>query len=349
MPRLFHANFHFETELAGGTAPQPRGGSHGEPDRRGAWLAVARPGDMVVGPEGVPCVVGEVPAGGEPLAASLEPFRGCPGRQYEFVPWGWSRAATKAGRSHGCSVTAPPLEVVERVNRRSFRATLEQELAIAPEGLCVARSFEEVSHAVARIVALRPPDEERRYDWVLQAEYGMAGREAVRGIGALDDPRLAGWVAKRLARSGVVVVEPWLSSRMEGSVHFDIPLNGPPVCLGVVGLTADATGTYRSSRVGDPSVEARFASAVEVGGEVGGEVAERLQRLGYWGPLGLDVMDVSAGRSEAPGRIRPLQDLNARWTMGRLAWEWWRRQSQPSTREWSPPTSWPPVVQGAGG
>jgi hypothetical protein len=46
-------------------------------------------------------------------------------------------------------------------------------------------------------------------------------------------------------------------------------------------------------------------------------LATRLQKLGYFGPLGVDAMQYrdDAGR----GRLRRLQDINARYTMGRLA------------------------------
>jgi hypothetical protein len=46
-------------------------------------------------------------------------------------------------------------------------------------------------------------------------------------------------------------------------------------------------------------------------------VAGTLQRLGYFGPLGIDAMRYRDDTGEI--RLRPLQDLNARCTMGRLA------------------------------
>jgi hypothetical protein len=49
-------------------------------------------------------------------------------------------------------------------------------------------------------------------------------------------------------------------------------------------------------------------------------VLERVQILGYTGPVGIDAMKYRDSRGQV--RIRPLQDINARWTMGRLALGW---------------------------
>ncbi|OYW15327.1 MAG: hypothetical protein B7Z55_15100, partial [Planctomycetales bacterium 12-60-4] len=48
-----------------------------------------------------------------------------------------------------------------------------------------------------------------------------------------------------------------------------------------------------------------------------------LQAAGYFGPVGIDAM----WYRDANGKLacRPLQDINARWTMGRLALGWRRR------------------------
>jgi hypothetical protein len=51
--------------------------------------------------------------------------------------------------------------------------------------------------------------------------------------------------------------------------------------------------------------------------DIGMHVALTLQRLGYFGPLGIDAMQNRDDAGEI--RLRPLQDLNARYTMGRLA------------------------------
>jgi hypothetical protein len=50
--------------------------------------------------------------------------------------------------------------------------------------------------------------------------------------------------------------------------------------------------------------------------------ARRLHGLGYFGPLGIDAMRYRA--ADGSIRLRSLQDINARWTMGRLSLGWQR-------------------------
>ena len=50
--------------------------------------------------------------------------------------------------------------------------------------------------------------------------------------------------------------------------------------------------------------------------------AHSVQQLGYFGPLGIDAMLYET--PDGQRRWRPLQDINARWTMGRVALGWKR-------------------------
>ena len=71
---------------------------------------------------------------------------------------------------------------------------------------------------------------------------------------------------------------------------------------------------YRGSRF-DPAAEweTDWSEAVRICQIA----AKRIQSLGYFGPLGIDA----AWYRDSDGRLklRPLQDINARWTMGRLS------------------------------
>ncbi|MBI5760512.1 MAG: hypothetical protein HZA46_18510 [Planctomycetales bacterium] len=51
-------------------------------------------------------------------------------------------------------------------------------------------------------------------------------------------------------------------------------------------------------------------------------VAREVQRRGYFGPLGIDAMLFRDDAGQT--RLRPIQDVNARYTMGRLALGWRR-------------------------
>jgi hypothetical protein len=108
--------------------------------------------------------------------------------------------------------------------------------------------------------------------------------------------------------------EPWLHRVAEAGLQFSIPKSGEPVLEGITPMFADASGVYRGSRFHfDPAAEDDWARAVEVGRRA----AACAQEVGYFGPLGIDAMMYQT--EERQMRIRPLQDVNARFTMGRLA------------------------------
>ena len=335
MPRLFLGNFDFEGELRLGRRTDDLPAGRIARALRGVWLSMAEPGDVVIGPDDRAWQVGEpVAADSVELspAPSLLPWTPRPSPRFDWTPWGWSQAAVTAARGWPARVAAPPLEAVAQVNRRSFRARLELELGLAPAGLAICRTPADVSRALAVIhenrytlsstTSTTSADSSEsavspRYDWVIKAEYGMAGRQAIRGGGPVLSPRDENWLAHRLKESGAVVVEPWLVAASEGSLQFDLPLDGEPRLRGMTRQSVDATGVYRGSlagRRGDgSSIADRYAPALPAGLEI----ARRVQAAGYAGPLGIDVMEYTA--ADGSRAIRVLQDLNARYSMGYLA------------------------------
>jgi hypothetical protein len=135
----------------------------------------------------------------------------------------------------------------------------------------------------------------------------------------MPDERVRNWIAERIRRDGAVVVEPWLTIAAEGGAQWLLPAEGEPAWLGLTELEVDQRGQPRgcwtaakpgSLWTDDWQSKARKATR---------RVARRVQADGYFGPLGIDVALIGEEGSEL--RLRSLQDLNARWTMGRLALE----------------------------
>jgi hypothetical protein len=126
----------------------------------------------------------------------------------------------------------------------------------------------------------------------------------------------AAWAAKRFNAGQRLFLEPWVHSLGEAGLQFDVPKRGAgdPCLIGVAPLLTDATGAYRGSRFDPLASVALDWSQAEDAGLV---AAKRAQSLGYFGPFGIDAMWYR-NRDGSPG-LRPLQDINARWTMGRLS------------------------------
>lgn len=237
-----------------------------------------------------------------------------------LTPWGWSSAAFETAGSLGIREKAPDLDIVRKVNRRSFRLQLERELEIALPHAGLIRSERDLEEALAKF---QPTQK-----WVLKAEFGMSGRERILGRGSEITAAARNWMNGRLNPDRPLTFEPWLDAIREAGICFEIPFDAPPRYVGLAQLLTDAGGTYCGSRFGHPRDSLDWQIAIEAGFKV----AAVLRDAGYFGPLGIDAMQYR-DRDGSP-RIRPLQDLNARLTMGRLAIEWLNRLDPHECGSW---------------
>lgn len=320
MPRLFFGNFDFEHELAGledakaARADDILGGRRRTEGRQTraelawAWVAIAEADDFVVAPAEIrPDEFAALAELGVPIPQFLNNNRDIAAlRDVELVPWGWTNSLVSIGKSRGFRCLAPPAEVVRCVNSRAFRLELEREWNVGLPGAAAVGSISELESLLSK-------EGGRARGWLFKANFGMSGRESLRGRGTVLDAQSRNWVQKRLS-GGPVVFEPIVERIAEAGIQIEIPQVGTPELIGVTPLLVDQSGTYRGSRFAcSPDDIQVWQPAIETGLKT----AEHLQRLGYFGPLGIDAMQYRD--EEGHVKVRPLQDLNARWTMGRLA------------------------------
>jgi hypothetical protein len=288
-----------------------------------SWLPLVRPGDLVLG---VASSTQAISATSEMWFPCLPPDRlqgldfhtQCPPElSGTLVPWGWTPAARdlaeRLAKRWGHSLKIPPLMEVSQVNSRVQRWQWEQELGLALPGSRVIDSLSDFPSALRDL-----PDSAA--GWILKANFGMSGREAIRGVGDKVTEPQRRFFEQRLAATGPLVLEPLLDAMAEAGVQWELSQNGTIALVGVAEQVA-AGGSWQGSGWSSEPVPAAWREAVEATRLV----AQKVSAAGYFGPLGIDVMRYrdAAGHE----RLRPLQDLNARFTMGRLALGW---------RDWLP-------------
>ncbi len=314
MKRLFVGNFEFEHQLA--ERLQSLGLSSTKRvavELASAWLGIAQDHDAVWMPaapdadfpaemeaEGFPKVhwVSRLAELGE--LGEITPLCCC--------PWGWSaEIANWADRQH-LTGNPPPLDAVIALNSRRFSFALETELHAGLDQTVQVASIEQWAAALKSFAG-----EEL---WVIKSEFGMSARERLLGRGPTIGENQKTWASKRFRLGQVLFLEPWVTAIEEAGLQFEVPPlgQGDPCCLGITPLFTDDAGGYRGSRfdlIRKPELDWSRAE------EIGQIVAERAQGLGYFGPLGIDAMWYRD--REGTPTLRPLQDVNARWTMGRLS------------------------------
>lgn len=345
MSRLVLANLHGEALLAGGTAfgrgvgPGARQGALprtllqrlsatgtllrvfcGAADR--LWTPL--PVDRSCLPDVLDC---ETPAlvDGEPPCV-------LPGEQ--LVPWMASPV--------GDCVADAEVAVARRVCHRGYGVALSERLGLAVPGARMMSSVDDLAQHLADGGARAAPDGR----WLLKPPYSAAGR------GQLLAPDAEAWsspswrerVAAAFDRHGELLFEPWLDR-----VH-DLGCRGEVVgervnVLGVHGLVVGATGHFAgvvvapadrvSGSAPSPALgmasrrDAAFAPGAIAGLtravadeliEVTRQVGQALAASGHQGPYGVDAFTHCRANGEVT--LRPLCEINARLTFGRVAAEW---------------------------
>lgn len=314
MRRFFLGNYDFEHQLAGEVYAMP-GGSTPTINAMFAscWIGLAEDGDLISLPgrlspdfnfylreAGLPCVEFSPGWPNQSQAAEIE-----------LVPWGWSSEVKEIAARKGFEIDAPEASAVQTVNSRRFSFACEQEWELALPGSQQVHDLDELQSAIKEL--LQHP-ECQGHGWVVKADYSMSARERMLGQGKEITETVRSWAEKRFTMQQPLFLEPWVNRQDEAGLQFFIPREGAPQWIGLAPLVCDARGKYRGSRI---SVDAQTEEEWQPAIEVGHRVAERVQQTGYFGPLGIDAMCYA----DAQGTLkwRPIQDVNARYTMGRLA------------------------------
>lgn len=313
MPRLFVGNFDFEQELASGShRPSSRALRRMSAERAVCWISLAEDGDWIWTPEPIAEDFWEsLAAQGLPRVHGVVDWKSVTASVSEVIAWGclpWTRAFNRA-------MAYPTDSAVLHANSRTWSFALEHQMGVALPGAARLERIEEFSETVRRS-ADELGESAAEHGWVIKANFGMAARERLLGNGPMLNSAQQNWICRRLATNGAVFFEPWLRRRAEVGIQWTLPPlgEGQSKLEGLTPLLCDSQGGYRGSEFSlDASIPGEWQRAVEVCEQA----ATRLQSLGYFGPLGIDaaIYEDSAGNAIA----RPLQDVNARFTMGRLA------------------------------
>jgi hypothetical protein len=336
MPRLWIGNFEFEHRLADPDRTLPAKLQRLNAELAPVWLSVAEDGDAIWMPEPVPLDFWEtMAAAGFPRVTPVADWRAHVA-DYEPTPWGWTPELLDVAARAAPQRVLPSMHSVRTANSRRWSFAWETKWQIGLPHAAACESVDNVQRAIASLP-------ESAAGWVVKAEFGMSGRERLLGRGSPNEA-MAAWLQRRLRTDGVVFFEPWVNCIAEAGMLFEVPATDPPQLIGVAEMLPSAQGQYAGSVFAGTS-QTNWSTAVDVSHRA----AVELQRLGYVGPLGIDAMWYRTADGELA--LRPLQDVNARWTMGRLALGWRRFFPDATLGVWahlaSGGTSVPPVIPAA--
>lgn len=276
-------------------------------------------------------------------------------------PWGWSPAAAAWAEPLFGQLPPNAVQRPKTVWHEGVRALYSKAWSAAFLGRFLEAHPEEaarlcepgavgvacVSAAEAETAAVRIR-EARGTGVLVKAAFGAAGQDQVR----LSAPPAPLWrdgaqrrhVERLLGEQGTLVVEPLLDRVLDFGFQLDVPVSGDVRFTGLSRFVTDGRGQYLGSFVhpldaglGDRERGLLCGDGRDLGyleriaGALADPLAAELAPAGYSGPLGIDAMVYREGDGL---RLKPVVEVNPRYTMGRVALAMARRVSAARTALW---------------
>ncbi|WP_437188349.1 hypothetical protein SH668x_001793 [Planctomicrobium sp. SH668] len=311
MSRLFFGNFAFEDGIDPGRNAT-RQVIRLEAELACIWLAVADDGDLIFTRSKLPeSFWDEMQRFGLPKVIPVTAEQLPNFHPDEIVPWGWTPQVLRLASSLRLPIVAPEQDVIWNANsRRSAFLHCQANNQLLP-GESIAATTQEALAAISRIL-------DSSSEWLVKPVQGQSGRGHLRGKDLPTEKELS-TLQRLLERQKYLHIEPVLEVEMELGSQWEIPQQGEPRILGITQLFSDPRGGYSGTKV---PPEAKFEPFRQQLIREQENFARELQRSLYFGPVGIDAMIF---KSQNGLILRSIQDVNARWTMGRIAWEWSQR------------------------
>jgi hypothetical protein len=195
------------------------------------------------------------------------------------------------------------------------------------------RSLEE---ALAVIAGIRSRGQ---LNVVVKQAFGVAGGNALRLLEPCVLEAQLRWMRHAFAQKRELVVEPWLNRLQDFSIQLEMTPKGLKL-YGFTGLVSDARGQFVANFAEShfhqripTRVAAQFRQPMDVSGQlldfydlVFECLEAELRALDFIGPLGLDAFVYKD--SVGAVRLKPVVEINPRYTMGRVLVELMRQTSQ---------------------
>ena len=200
---------------------------------------------------------------------------------------------------------------------------------------CAVSSIKEALVAIAKIRA------RGHHKVVVKEAFGVAGSNALRLFEPEILPAQRRWLENAFARRRGLVVEPWLEREADFSVQLEMSAQGLKLC-GYTGLLTDARGQFVAN-FAEPhhhkripvNIVSLFRAPADISGrllkfygEIFAALENELRRADFTGPVGIDAF-VYRDASGAV-KLKPIVEINPRYTMGRALVELMRQTCQNS-------------------
>lgn len=171
---------------------------------------------------------------------------------------------------------------------------------------------------------------------VVKLPYGSAGGNQLRLWEEELSDRHWNWIRNGLARQGKLVIEPWLDRVLDFSIQLEVRGPEETRVIGWTGLRNDHRGQFQAIQVpfrgilGHHPEVARLLYGHCDGSGIPGfydsliaDLGRALAERGYRGPAGIDAFFYRSATGRL--KLKPVVEVNPRFTMGRLAIELGRR------------------------
>ncbi len=228
-----------------------------------------------------------------------------------------------------------------------LRKLISQNSAIrhppsAPDWLCAENEIGVAANSVpAALAAIAKIRARGHHNLVVKESFGVAGSNALRLFEPEILPAQLRWMENAFAQNRELVVEPWLERLADFSVQLEMAAPGLKLC-GYTGLQTDARGQFVANfaephfRKRIPAeIVSRFRAPADISsrllefyGELFARLETKLQEVDFIGPVGIDAFVYRDAGGAV--KLKPVVEINPRYTMGRVLVELMRQAGQNS-------------------
>lgn len=176
---------------------------------------------------------------------------------------------------------------------------------------------------------------------VVKEAFGVAGSNAMRLFEPQILPPQRRWMENAFAHKRGLVVEPWLERAMDFSVQLEMSERGLKLC-GYTGLLNDTRGQFQANFAEShhhKRIPAKVISLFREPKDISSRLLEfydgiftaleaELRRVDFTGPIGIDAFIYRDAAGAV--KLKPVVEINPRYTMGRVLVELMRQTCQNS-------------------